>query len=99
MVAWYTGIPSPWPSVVLRVLRGVVFPNGARSREGEQGRNVFQPFARGKPAGMKRGSLLALAAVLAVAACGKKGPPLPPGPADQITYPRLYPAPSKQAPK
>jgi predicted small lipoprotein YifL len=25
------------------------------------------------------------------AACGKKGPPDPPGPADQITYPRAYP--------
>ncbi len=37
---------------------------------------------------------LALALVLAVAlaACGKKGPPSPPGPADQVTYPRTYPA-------
>lgn len=39
-----------------------------------------------------RGLWLALAAALALSACGKKGPPLPPGPADQITYPRLYPA-------
>ncbi|MBN8903466.1 MAG: hypothetical protein J0H57_20775 [Rhodospirillales bacterium] len=39
-----------------------------------------------------------LAAVLALtltagvlAACGKKGPPVAPGPPDQITYPRVYP--------
>ncbi len=24
-------------------------------------------------------------------ACGKKGPPDPPGPPDQITYPKSYP--------
>jgi predicted small lipoprotein YifL len=37
---------------------------------------------------------LVLAVVLGVimlAACGKKGPPSPPGPPDQITYPRRYP--------
>lgn len=33
---------------------------------------------------------LALALVLSVAACGKKGPPKPPG---QNEYPRQYPAP------
>jgi len=31
-------------------------------------------------------------ALLTLAACGKKGAPLPPGPADQITYPKAYPA-------
>jgi predicted small lipoprotein YifL len=35
--------------------------------------------------------LLALAAPLLLAGCGKKGPPSPPGPADKITYPRVYP--------
>jgi hypothetical protein len=35
--------------------------------------------------------LAALAAPLLLAACGKKGPPTPPGPPDQITYPRVYP--------
>lgn len=35
--------------------------------------------------------LLAITA-LSLAACGKKGAPLPPGPADQIIYPRAYPA-------
>ncbi|MGE0221911.1 MAG: lipoprotein [Acetobacteraceae bacterium] len=34
---------------------------------------------------------LVLGTVLALAACGKKGPPDPPGPPDQITYPRIYP--------
>jgi predicted small lipoprotein YifL len=34
---------------------------------------------------------LLLAVLLAVAACGKKGPPQPPGPPDRITYPRVYP--------
>jgi predicted small lipoprotein YifL len=36
--------------------------------------------------------LIALALVLSVVACGKRGPPQPPGPADQVTYPRSYPA-------
>ena len=35
--------------------------------------------------------LLALAGTL-LAGCGKKGVPSPPGPADQVTYPRTYPA-------
>ena len=34
---------------------------------------------------------LALALLLGLAACGKRGSPEPPGPADQITYPRVYP--------
>ena len=29
--------------------------------------------------------------LLMLAACGKKGPPSPPGPPDQITFPRTYP--------
>jgi predicted small lipoprotein YifL len=37
--------------------------------------------------------LCALLALLAVAACGKRGPPVAPGPQDQIIYPRSYPAP------
>lgn len=42
---------------------------------------------------MKAALLLALlAAALTVAACGKRGPPAPPGPSDQITWPRSYPA-------
>ena len=36
--------------------------------------------------------LLALLLILTVAACGKRGPPVAPGPADQVTYPRGYPA-------
>ncbi len=42
---------------------------------------------------MRRGWLLAcvLAGVMALAACGKKGPPDPPGPQNEITWPRAYP--------
>ena len=32
-----------------------------------------------------------LFSLLALTACGKRGSPTPPGPADQITYPRIYP--------
>jgi predicted small lipoprotein YifL len=35
--------------------------------------------------------IAALLGMAVVAACGKKGPPSPPGPADQITWPRAYP--------
>jgi predicted small lipoprotein YifL len=35
--------------------------------------------------------VLAVAAPV-LAACGRVGPPRPPGPADQITFPRTYPA-------
>jgi predicted small lipoprotein YifL len=35
--------------------------------------------------------LLALALLLGLAACGKRGSPEPPGPPDQVTYPRIYP--------
>lgn len=38
-------------------------------------------------------TLLALAIALGVlGACGKKGPPEPPGPADKINWPKTYPA-------
>ena len=35
--------------------------------------------------------MLLLAAGLLLGACGKKGPPSPPGPANEIIYPRTYP--------
>ncbi len=35
--------------------------------------------------------LVAVLLVLALSACGKVGAPSQPGPADQITYPKLYP--------
>lgn len=39
-------------------------------------------------------ALLVLAAALPLlAACGRAGPPRPPGPREAITYPRIYPAP------
>ena len=40
---------------------------------------------------MRCAAIMAIAALLMLAACGKKGPPVPPGPQDQITYPRAYP--------
>jgi len=36
--------------------------------------------------------LIALAVTLCLAGCGRRGPPLPPGPASAITYPQTYPA-------
>ena len=36
-------------------------------------------------------TLLVLLAMLTLAGCGKKGNPVAPGPADQITYPKIYP--------
>ena len=39
-----------------------------------------------------RAALLLLVAATLLAACGKRGAPSPPGPPDQITYPRSYPA-------
>lgn len=35
--------------------------------------------------------LLGLLGLGLLAGCGKKGPPVPPGPPSQITYPRTYP--------
>jgi len=37
------------------------------------------------------GALLFGCLLLGLAACGKKGPPVPPGPPDKITWPRSYP--------
>ena len=34
-----------------------------------------------------------------LAACGRVGPPRPPGPLDQVTYPRSYPAPPPALPQ
>jgi predicted small lipoprotein YifL len=38
-----------------------------------------------------RTTVLLLITVLALAACGKKGPPDPPGPPNEITWPKAYP--------
>ena len=35
--------------------------------------------------------LMTVLAIAMLAACGKKGSPSPPGPPNQITYPRSYP--------
>lgn len=36
--------------------------------------------------------MAALLGLAMLAGCGKKGAPNPPGPADQITYPKMYPS-------
>jgi predicted small lipoprotein YifL len=40
---------------------------------------------------MTRAVLGALALALLLGACGKVGPVRPPGPPEQVTYPRMYP--------
>ncbi len=40
---------------------------------------------------MRALALLAAAALL-LAACGRTGPIRPPGPPEQVTYPRIYPS-------
>jgi hypothetical protein len=42
-----------------------------------------------------RAALLAMG-LLTLAGCGRLGPPRPPGPAEAITYPRAYPAPTAE---
>ncbi|HVY17145.1 MAG TPA: lipoprotein [Rhodopila sp.] len=41
---------------------------------------------------MRTGIALALALGLLLAACGKKGPPDPPGPPSEVIYPHTYPS-------
>jgi predicted small lipoprotein YifL len=35
--------------------------------------------------------ILLLVLALTCAACGRKAPPAPPGPANDVTYPKIYP--------
>ena len=38
-----------------------------------------------------RAVLFALVLAVLLAGCGKRGPPSPPGPPDQVIYPKQYP--------
>jgi hypothetical protein len=38
-----------------------------------------------------RAAVALLVALGLLMGCGKKGPPVPPGPPDKITYPKTYP--------
>jgi hypothetical protein len=65
---------------------------GGGVRAGSRGL-VLRPVPSG--ARVRRCAWLLLAVLLAdvaLAACGKRSNPEPPGPADKITYPRPYPA-------
>ena len=48
--------------------------------------------APGRPARAVAIALLALALGVGLTACGKKGPPDPPGPPEKIIYPKTYPS-------
>jgi predicted small lipoprotein YifL len=57
---------------------------------------ILSPKKRVRAALLRRrsrvlGLLLALLLPSLLAACGKRGPPSPPGPANQVTYPKTYP--------
>lgn len=45
-----------------------------------------------RPTRAELGVLCALALLLALSGCGKKGAPAPYGPPSEVTYPRTYPA-------
>ena len=40
-------------------------------------------------------ALAALLLLVALAGCGRAGPPRPPGPPEAVTFPRAYPAPDR----
>ncbi len=40
-----------------------------------------------------KAAIVLLLSALALTACGKKGPPDPPGPASEVIYPHAYPPP------
>lgn len=46
----------------------------------------------------RRGLLAVALAGLSLAACGKRGDPIPPGPEEAITFPRTYPREGGQGP-
>lgn len=62
------------------------------------GAGAIKEMGRAAPDKLRTGArwrtgamFVVLAGVLLLSACGKKGPPEPPGPSDKITWPRSYP--------
>ena len=81
------------PSGSLHRLDGPSPPNAENDR-GSRGRSPLGGIQGQSPwwgRGAKPLAVLLLA-TLALTACGRKGPPVPPGPPDQVIYPRSYPA-------
>ncbi len=62
-----------------------------RARSPQGAGEAAQPRRGSAAPARRRAALGALAVLLLLAACGKVGPVRPPGPADQVTYPRMYP--------
>jgi len=60
------------------------------SRLRERGGARVSPRAERQPC--MRGAALLLLALCLLAACGKKGDPVPAGPQDEVIWPRSYPA-------
>ncbi len=46
----------------------------------------------------RRGLVVVALSALILAACGKRGDPIPPGPDEAVTYPRTYPREGGQGP-
>ena len=67
-------------------------PLGRPLRRAGLGRNAHQGRGRTTGTALYAKTLATLLALTLLAACGKKGSPIPPGPSNEIVYPRQYPS-------